>query len=332
MATPRPSKKSSEPVFWSTERILPPGFLPMLASTASQPPATGEFAYEVRWEGLRTLVGFEAEQLFARTGTGQEVAEWFPELGAVRKVAAPLWLLLDGEIVGLEEGQPSRGALQSRLRKGVPGAADEPLSPVAYVIYDILRIGDSWLLDVSWEERRDILRRAVEPGPDVVISATSPTVERAQARAAERGLEGVVAKRIRGRYFPGERTREWLSLRPTEVSEVVIAGWIEGQGAREGQVGGLLLGLYEEGLLIPVGHTAPVEEGFAETLQGSEQASCPFDSLPALPTGSLPARWVRPELVARVRHQGWTGNGKLRSPVFLELVSGADPARCRMPR
>jgi ATP-dependent DNA ligase len=34
------------------------------------------------------------------------------------------------------------------------------------------------------------------------------------ARANELGLKTVVAKRIRGRYCPGEKTRDWVNVKP----------------------------------------------------------------------------------------------------------------------
>src|SRR3954447_6873275 len=57
---------------WSIERILPDGFLPMLATTATGPMDSLEHMYEPKWEGLRVLVGFEGNQGFMRSGTGQD--------------------------------------------------------------------------------------------------------------------------------------------------------------------------------------------------------------------------------------------------------------------
>src|SRR5687767_7682220 len=84
---------------WPTEAILPEGFLPMLASPASGPLDSLEHAYEVKWEGLRTLAGLEGPKLYVRTGTGTDATFWFPELSELRAASQPRWSLVDGELV-----------------------------------------------------------------------------------------------------------------------------------------------------------------------------------------------------------------------------------------
>jgi bifunctional non-homologous end joining protein LigD len=201
------------------------------------------------------------------------------------------------------------------------------------VVYDILRIGDSWLLDVTWEERRDILQRTVHNTGLIQLSPVAASGERAIGWAGGLGLDTVVAKRLRGRYSPGERTRDWLSIKPMEVVETVICGWTEGKGAREGSLGTLVLGLYDGDRLEYVGHTGTGMDGASlrwlnETLRGLPPAACPFPSAPDSPPD---IHWVRPTLVCRVRHPGWTGAGVMRTPTFLGMVEGASPRDCHRP-
>src|SRR5207247_397060 len=128
-----------------------------------------------------------------------------------------------------------------------------------------------------------------------------------------------VAKRRKGRYYPGERTREWINIRPMEVLEAVICGWTEGKGARSATIGTLLLGAFGEGELVYVGHTGTGLD--SETLQllheklvEGPETGCPFRETPLL---QAEPHWVAPRLACRVRHQGWSDTGKLRSPTFL---------------
>ena len=46
----------------------------------------------------------------------------------------------------------------------------------------------------------------------------------------ERGLEGVVAKRLDSRYEPGKRTRTWLKVKVRLRQEMVVGGWLPGRG------------------------------------------------------------------------------------------------------
>lgn len=306
----------------------------MLPSPAAGPLESPDYGYEPRWEGLRVLVGLEGRALVARSPAGQDVARRFPELARVRAAAEPEWVLLDGELVILLEGRPATQAvLKRRLQARDPREAVRLALelPAVFLVYDILRIGDSWLLDVAWGERRQILGRAVGSEDRVRFSPCYRSGRSALVRAQELGLEAVVAKRLRGRYFPGERTREWLTVRPTEELEAVIGGWTEGRGT-PGALGTVLLGLFREGRLVFVGQTGSgltpeMRELLREELLPREQVECPFERPPDV-AGAV--HWVRSELVCRVRHQGWTEAGLLRSPTFLGRAADRPPQECRL--
>ena len=60
-----------------------------------------------------------------------------------------------------------------------------------------------------------------------------------------RGLEGIVAKRLGSPYRPGQRSREWLKVRDRRGQELVIGGWMPGEGSRGGRVGSLLVGYWD---------------------------------------------------------------------------------------
>lgn len=325
MADPLLAKlTSAPPQGWPTDRILPDGFRPMLAAPASGPLDSLDHAYEVKWEGLRALAGLEGGNLVLGTGNGQDSRFWFPELTGLRAAAEPNWVLLDGEIVQFDGDAASHSGLQSRLRAADQAAVKQlqAAHPATYLAYDILRIGDSWLLDVSWEERRDILLRAVKEAPGIRISPVFETGAGAMQRARHHGLESVVAKRMRGRYMPGEKTRDWLSIKPLEVVETVIGGWLEGRGARAGAIGSLLLGRWEGGRFVYIGHTgtgldARTLHDLHIALVDSARKTSPFDDEPAL---AGEPHWVEPRIACRVRHQGWTAARHMKGPTFLGLT------------
>jgi bifunctional non-homologous end joining protein LigD len=115
-----------------------------------------------------------------------------------------------------------------------------------------------------------------------------------------------------------------------EVVDAVICGWTEGRGARSGTVGSLLLGVYREGELTYVGHTGTGLGAQTLPLIHREMVrlstySCPFHTTPAL---TSEPHWVRPLLVCRIRHQGWTEAGHMRAPTFMELAEDRLPEEC----
>src|SRR5439155_651093 len=81
------------------------------------------------------------------------------------------------------------------------------------------------------------------------------------AAAREQGLEGIVAKRLDSVYVPGARSPAWVKIKAFRSMDCVIGGWTEGQGGRAKTLGALLLGVYRDGELQPVGH---VGTGFDE--------------------------------------------------------------------
>lgn len=314
-----PLPSYTPPPAWSTASILPAGFLPMLPTAARLALDSENYGFEVRWEGLRVLMGLEGKHLLARTSAGQDPSPWFPELASLRAAAAPEWVLIDGELIVEEEGRPSADALRRRLLAPDSASAARlaAAAPACLIAYDLLRIGDSWLLDVAWEERREILSRAVAPTRGVRRSPVSRDGHAALAHACNLGLEAVIAKRPRGRYVPGGRTRDWLSVKPPQELDALVCGWTTGRGARS--IGALLLGLYDAGTLVFVGQASPGTD--PELLARLENALRPAGRPPfAAPPGlSGAVNWALPDVVCRVRHIGWSENGRLRGAALTAL-------------
>jgi bifunctional non-homologous end joining protein LigD len=148
--------------------------------------------------------------------------------------------------------------------------------------------------------------------------------------AAERGLEGLVAKREEAPYQPGKRSSTWRKVKIRRRQELVVGGWTEGEGTRATRLGSLLVGHYENQ---PEGEASEeprlrfagrVGTGFTERelarLGGllAELATdrCPFVPPPG-PAEAGPAHWCRPELVVEVAFAEWTADGRLRHPSYL---------------
>ena len=143
------------------------------------------------------------------------------------------------------------------------------------------------------------------------------------------GLEGFVAKQRNSAYEPGARSRHWLKAKHTQSQEFVVGGYTQGMGERASTFGALILGHHsDEGLAycgaVGSGFDREMLEGLADELRGLETAEPPFANADAVDEQS--PRWVRPEMVATVRFTQWTGDGKLRAPVFVGLRPETDPA------
>jgi bifunctional non-homologous end joining protein LigD len=139
--------------------------------------------------------------------------------------------------------------------------------------------------------------------------------------ARAQALEGVMAKRLESPYCPGKRTRDWLKIKAKMSQELVIGGWLPGEGRRMNTLGALLLGYYDDDKFRFAGRagTGFKEKDLTMLMKELEQrlrTSSPFDPPPAPPRQAL---FVEPELVAEVEFTEWTREGILRHPAYKGL-------------
>jgi bifunctional non-homologous end joining protein LigD len=190
--------------------------------------------------------------------------------------------------------------------------------PIVYVIFDLLYLDDRSTMGLPYAERRARLEALELSGP----AWSTPAVHRADGAAllrasAERGLEGLVAKRLDSRYEPGRRGSGWLKIKNAERQELVVGGWLPGQGQRRERIGALLVGYHDAGGLRFAGR---VGTGFGEAeLRRLAARLGPLEA-PASPfTGPQPPKeaiFVRPEVVVEVEFTEWTRQGMLRQPSY----------------
>lgn len=309
--TVRPASRS--------ECVIPRELRPMLARGADGPLDDPAYAYEMKWDGMRVLAGVRGPRWSLITRNALEAAPRFPEL-AVLLGAVGNDAILDGEIITLRDGKPCFWTLQQRIQAHSPRTIEALAEqyPAALVLFDILRVGESWVVEESWTERRSRLEAAIVPTPEVMLSPVWDEGRHLWDTACRMDLEGVMAKLRSGRYTPGARSLAWRKIKIEASVDVVVGGWTEGAGERRGLPGALLVGRPGPGGLEYLGH---VGSGFdaaelAEALtllRPLDTATCPFRPEPRT---NAPAHWVRPQHICEVTHQGWSAEGHLRAPIF----------------
>ncbi len=299
-----------------------PRYRPMLAGVASAPFSGDDWLFEIKWDGVRAIATV-GSSVSLRSRNDTELAGLFPELAELATLAPDT--VLDGEIVVMAGGRPDMQALLSRLQEGIVrnGAA-----PATYIVFDILEREGEDLTGLPLTKRRQILQSAVREGPHVVISV--PIEGRGEdyyRGAVAQGLEGVMAKRKDSRYEPGVRSGAWLKIRALKSCDCVIAGYTPGQGGRSPAFGGLLLGLYDGGTLVPVGK---VGTGFSDRQLAElmEMFGPLKTSIPQLPAIRGPVVWLEPVLVCEVTYMEVTRDRKLRLPRYLRLRTDKPAAAC----
>jgi bifunctional non-homologous end joining protein LigD len=301
---------------------------PMLATAGTLPTGPG-WAYEFKWDGVRTLADSSTSGFTLTSRLGNDVTVAYPELAGLAEVAEDV--LLDGEVVSLVDGRPSFSALQSRMhvRKSVEARRLAARAPVTYLAFDVLRLYGVDLTDRSFSERRATLERLEVAGAHWTVSPLFDDGPATAQAATENGLEGVVAKRLSSLYRPGQRTSDWVKVRFSHRQEFVVGGWEHGEGGRSGGIGSLLLGVYEgAGLVyagqVGTGFTAASLRAMEKRLRPSVMDSSPFVAMPPDVRGR-PITWVRPEVVVEVEFAEWTVEGRLRFASFQGIRTDKRP-------
>ena len=152
------------------------------------------------------------------------------------------------------------------------------------------------------------------------------------AASRAQGLEGIVAKRLDCPYLPGRRSPGWVKVKNVRNTDVVVGGWMPGEGGRSGRLGALVIGFYKDGELRYAGR---VGSGFNEAelkrvqalLESLARATSPF-------AGTQPPRaahFVEPVLVASVDYGEITQARTLRHPVYKGLRDDLDPTEIVAP-
>lgn len=300
----------------------------MLATLVDAPFDDEDWLFEIKWDGVRaitTVVPGKSPIMHSRTG--KDLLVQFPEFEKLAACFSQLPVILDGEICSLDRyGRSSFQRLQSRLNRRVSDPALQRAIPATYVIFDLLFAEKTDLRKRSLEERKALLERILRKHAPHVMFSKHVMVhgKRLFALAKRRALEGIMAKRRDAPYLE-RRSHLWLKIKTHYEQEVVIAGWTDPRGSRE-DFGALLLGVYDRGKLVYVGH---VGTGFDRALLAQvmsklrplETERCPFA---VAPKSNAPSHWVRPKLVAEVKFGEWTSEGLMRQPVFLGLRPDKD--------
>jgi bifunctional non-homologous end joining protein LigD len=323
------------------ERLpLPSSMKPMLSSPGRPPDYDlAAWGVEMKWDGVRALAFCENGETTLQSRTGKDITATYPELAGLAHATGHRQALLDGEIVAFgADGRPDFEGLQPRMHVSSARQAERlaASTPVTFLAFDVLQLDGRPLLALPYSERRDILE-TITPNGSGFLSPPSfpgPDLGAVLAASAQQGLEGVVAKRLDSKYEPGVRAVGWLKVKNQRRQEVVVAGWKPGKGNREGLIGSLLVGVYDDGDLIYCGH---VGTGFTDKtlrmltakLRPLRRADNPFDS-PVPPEAvsqksERPTVWAEPRLVVEVSFERWTRAGRMRAPSYRGLRDDKEP-------
>ena len=232
----------------------------MLSTAADALPRGDGWQFEPKWDGFRTLVFRDGDEIVLQSRDEKTMNRYFPELVEPLAAALPERCVLDGEIVIAGPDGLDFEALLMRIH---PAASRVKLlaaqTPASFVAWDLLALGDEDLREVPLEARRERLEQSLgDASPSVHISPATRDRTLAEdwfRRFEGAGLDGVMAKRLDAPYRPGERTM--IKVKHSRTADCVVAGFRWHKAGPGTMIGSLLLGLYDdEGTLHHVGVAA----------------------------------------------------------------------------
>src|SRR5436190_5343660 len=141
---------------------ISPPIAPMLSRAAEALPSGEGWQFEPKWDGFRTLVFRDPDEILLQSRDEKPMNQYFPELLAPLAAALPERCVVDGEIVIVGSAGLDFEALLLRIH---PAASRVKLlaeqTPASYVAWDLLAIGDEDLREVPLEERRARLEKVL---------------------------------------------------------------------------------------------------------------------------------------------------------------------------
>lgn len=304
----------------AVQAALPAKLSPQLATLATAAPA-GDWILETKFDGYRMLARVEGGKVRLITRNGND---WTSKLKSLAIEVEGLGIdtaWLDGEIVVLNDaGVPNFNRLQNAID-------NSRSNDIVYFLFDLPYLGTKDLRQVPLVSRRAALSELLdERGTDRVRFSEAFSASPAQllAAACKMGLEGIMLKRADSTYV-SSRSESWLKLKCQQRQEFVVIGFTDRSNAAN-EVGGLLLGYHEDGVLryggsVGTGWNNSTGRELHAALVKLEVEKPAVEANTVKPgrwskRASGTERWVKPQMVVEVAFGEWTPDGHVRHPTF----------------
>lgn len=326
---------------------LPLDMEPMLSAASETGIPKGDgWEYEPKWDGFRTLVFRDGDEVELVSRGGRPMTRYFPEMPAPFRKLAQKRFVLDGELVVAGSNGLDFGALQQRVHPAESRVRMlSEATPAWYIAFDLLAEGDGDLRRQPLGERRQRLEKLLKAvkAPIFLTPYTrdAKTAEDWFNRFEGAGLDGLIAKSWDGTYVPGKR--QWVKIKHQRTADCVVIGWRKTSDGST--LGALLLGLYDKkGNMHYVGHTSSFSAAERKELIAKLkplQTEIPEEEWRANP-GRMPgglSRWshgkdtewvaVRPDLVCEVSYDKLEAGERFRHATgFIRWRLDKPPRKC----
>lgn len=299
----------------------------MLIGREEPPFDSPDYLYELKLDGVRCLAYLDNIETVLRNKRQMNHTDIFPELSQIHKQIKKK-CILDGELIVLKGGVPDFSEIQRRSlmsnRFKIELAAKK--LPASFIAFDILYYDDNQITDLPLIERKKILAGNIKENDRLAISRyIEENGTDLYQLTEDKNLEGIVAKPIDSKYYPGERSKTWIKSKNLQDDDFVVCGYIQ----KSEHVTSIVLGQYRGNELVYKGHvTLGLSNSNFQKIHKVPTRKTPAIKYVPSGSGNDRAIWIRPELVCTVKYMEKTSGGGLRQPVFKGIRSDKLPKEC----
>ena len=281
----------------------------MKATLGEKPFDDPNYLFEEKLDGYRVIAVIDEEvNLYSRNG--ENMNRKFTEIReTLESVKTPC--ILDGEVVAYDK----KGKAAFQLIQN-----DEGRSHLTYHVFDILNLNGISTVDLPLIERKKFLKKVIKDKMRVKVTKVVKGKGKKLFKRTLKNTEGIIAKKVDSKYYPGERSVEWVKIKNSLREEFVIGGVTKPNGNRTG-FGSLIVGYFKKKKLVYVGHIGTgFDERMIESLTKSfkriKRKDSPFDNYEGDKTVQF---WVEPIIVCEASFAEWTRDNMIRQATFLGI-------------
>lgn len=227
---------------------------PMLLKEVDKPFNDNNYIYELKYDGIRTLMYVSSNAFKLITRNGNDVARIYPELKTVQNVVGKHKVIFDGEIVAFKNGKPSFSELQHRNNLKNTNVIENKLVeiPVCFVVFDIIYL-DKDLTNLELVERKKLLNDFSDTDIFIKTKIYDDGLK-LFSHIKKLGLEGIVAKQKTSKYICGKRVDNWLKIKNFKNQYFYVYGYKKLKDKYA-----LYLGEFKNKKLFPIGKVSVME-------------------------------------------------------------------------
>ncbi len=282
----------------------------------------GRCVIEVKYDGFRCQVHKDRNSVAIFSRNQERTTPMFPEIAEeIMRRLPDEEAILEGEALAYNEQtgdlSPFQVTIQRKRKHGIEAMSRQ--YPLKFYVFDLLYFNGSDYTKHRYHDRRgklaEILQKRPVQNPVMIISEATETddpkvVQNFFDAAIERGLEGIIAKRLDSPYAAGSRNFNWIKLKRSykgalaDSVDLCIIGYYAGKGHRaQFGIGTILCAAYDPASDSFKGITK-IGTGFSEEELGQMKGILDEAASPTPPSNVdsavTPDVWIYPKYVVTV--------------------------------